>query len=161
MLFVSIRTRTYSMEVQVIWLIVFLLRLMVFEKYMRNFWIPTVPWYSTFTYHLEEVTGNLWHIYGNDALLRIEPSGWKGFVIDGLGADISLPPCLATGIWNLVPKATSGQKSRGASFGTTLWRHVQRYCSHFLLFMQMMCSGHSFLRRRKFPTANLFYSFEK
>ena len=36
MRFVSKRTRTYSMEVQVIWLIVFNLRLMVFEKHMRN-----------------------------------------------------------------------------------------------------------------------------
>ena len=158
MRFVSIRVRTYSMEVQVIWLIVFNLKLVVFEKHMRNFWTPTVKWY-TFTYHLEEVTGNLWHIYGNDAMLQIEPSGWKGFVTYGLGADTSLPPCLATGIWTLVPKATSGPKSRGASFGTTLWRHVQRYCSHFLLFMQMMCSGYSFLHRRKFPKSNLFHSF--
>ena len=55
--------------------------------------------------------------------------------IYGLGADISLPPCLATGIWNLVPKATSGPKSRGASFGTKLWRHVQRYCAQFVAFM--------------------------
>ena len=94
-----------------------------------------------FSNHMDEVTGNLWLIYGNDTMLGIEPSGWKGFVTYGLGADTSLPPCLATGIWTLVPKATSGPKSRGASFGTTLWRHVQRYCSHFLLFMQMMCSG--------------------
>ena len=155
----SIRVRTYSMEVQVIWLIVFNLRLVVFEKHMRNFWIPTVPWY-TFTYHLEEVTGNLWHIYGNDAKLQIEPSGWKGFVTYGLGADTSLPPCLATGIWTLVPKATSEPKYRGASFGTTLWRHVQWYCSHFLLFMQMMCSEYYFLHSRKFPKTNLSHSSE-
>ena len=156
----SIRVRSYSMEVQVIWLIVFNLRLIVFEKHVRNFWIPTVPW-CTFTYHLEEVTENLWQIYGNDAILQVEPSGWKGFVTYGLGADTSLPPCLATVFWTLVPKATSGPKSRGASLGTTLCRHVRRYSSHFLLFMQMMCSGHSFLHRLKFPTANLFYSFEK
>ena len=55
-------------------------------------------------------------------------SGWKGFVTHGLGADISLPPCLATGIWKLAPKASSGPKSRGASFGATLWHHVQGYC---------------------------------
>ena len=52
-------------------------------------------------------------------------------------------------------------KSRGASFGTTLWRHVQRYCSHFLLFMQMMCYGYSLLHRRKFPKTNLFHSLKK
>ena len=35
-----------------------------------------------------------------------EPSGWKGSVTYGLGADISLPPCLATGIWTLAhPKS--------------------------------------------------------
>ena len=68
-------------------------------------------------------------------MLEIDPSGWKGSVPYGLGADISLPPCLATGIWNLVPKATSGPKSRGASLGTKLWRHVQRYCAQFLAFM--------------------------
>ena len=39
----------------------------------------------------------------------------------GLGANISLLPCLATGIWNLALKAISGPKCRGASFGTTLW----------------------------------------
>ena len=149
------------MEVQVIWLIVFNLKLVVFEKHMRNFWIPTIPWY-TFTYHLEEVTGNLWHIYGNDAILGIEPSGWKGFVTCGLGVDtslLSLTPA-ATGIWTSLAKATSGPKSRGASFGTTLWRHVQRYCSHFLLFMQTMCSEYYFLHRRKFPKTNLSHSSE-
>ena len=152
MRFVSIRARTYRMEVQVIWLIVFNLRLMVFAKHMRNFWISTVPWY-TFTYHLEELTGNLWHVHGSDSLLWIEPSGRKGSVTYGLGADSSLPPCLATGIWALVPKAIFGPKSRGASFGTTLWRHVQRYCSHFLLFLQVsgsgtlfFCAGASFLK---------------
>ena len=34
----------------------------------------------------------------------------------GIGADISLSPCLATGIWNLAPKAISGTKCREASF---------------------------------------------
>ena len=89
------------------------------------------------TYHMEEISSSLLHIYRNCWLLQIEPSGWKGSVYYGLGADISLPHCLATGIWTLVPKATSGPKSRGASFGTTLWRHVQRYCAHSLAFMQI------------------------
>ena len=106
---------------------------MVFEKAHAQ----SVPWF-TFTYHMEEVTVTLWHTYGSDSLLQIEPSGRKGSVAYGLGADIH---CLEAGIWTLVPKATSGPKSRGASFCTKLWHHVQRCCSHFLLFMQIICSG--------------------
>ena len=79
-----------------------------------------------------------------------EPSGWKGSVTYGLGADISLPHCLATGIWTLAPKAITGPKSRGTSLGTTLWHHVQRYCTNFPLFMQIIWSAYSFLRRGEF-----------
>ena len=63
-------------------------------------------------------------LYNNYYQLIIELSGRKGSATYGLGDDISLPPCLATSIWNLAPKATSGPKSRGALFGTTLWYHV-------------------------------------
>ena len=94
-----------------------------------------VSYIHTCASRLEEGIGKFLHIYGSCFMLQIDPSGWKGYVSNGLGADISLPHCLATGIWNLAPKATSGPKSRGASFGTTLWRHVQRYCAQFLLFM--------------------------
>ena len=52
--------------------------------------------------------------------LWFELSGWVGSVTYGLGADISLPHCLATGIWTLAPKATSWPKSQGKSFGTAL-----------------------------------------
>ena len=76
----------------------------------------------------------------------IVPSGWKGSVTHGLGADISLPQCLATGIWNLVPKAITGPKSRGTSFGTTLWRHVQRYCAKILAFMLILWSSNESLK---------------
>ena len=123
---------------------------------MRNCQIPTVP-RQPLTYRLEEITGTLWNIYWNDSLLNIELSRWKGSVTYGLGADISLPQCLATGIWSLAPKATSGPKSRGTSFGTTLWRHVQRYCAQFPCFMQIMCFGCSFSHGR----TNLFNSFDK
>ena len=81
----------------------------------------------------------------------------KGICLIWSRADISLPHCLATGIWTLVPKVITGPKSRGTSFGTTLWRHVQRYCAHFSLFMQIMCSGYSFLRKCKFSRTNLFF----
>ena len=95
----------------------------------------------TYRYQMEEITRALLHIHRNCYYLRFELSEWKGSVTHGLGADISLPHCLATGIWNLAPKATSGPKSRGPSFGTTLWRHVQRYCAKFLVCMQIRILG--------------------
>ena len=60
-----------------------------------------------------------------------------GFVTYGLGADISLPQCLPGGKvgsrkqWrvNCVQKRSHGPKSRDDSFGTTLQRHVWRYCN--------------------------------
>ena len=129
------------MEVKMSWIIVLNLGQSVFEKHMRNCQIPVVQ-RRTFMYHMEEITGNTFiYIYRNDQLLETEASGWKGSVTYGLGADISLPQCLATGIWNLAPKAITGPKSRGTSFGTTLWHRVQRYCAHFALFMQMSVLG--------------------
>ena len=90
----------------------------------------------TWAYHMEKLSARLSYICRNWYHLWIELSGWMGSVSYGLGADLSLPPCLSvtTGIWNLAPKATSGPKSRGASFGTTLWHHVQRYCCLGVLF---------------------------
>ena len=86
---------------------------------------PFDNWHSSFsTTTFFEIA-----VYWSCFILQIDPSGWKGSVSNGLGADISLPHCLVTGFWNLAPKATSGPKSRGASFGWTLWRHVQRYCA--------------------------------
>ena len=108
--------------------------------------------------HMEETTGALWHIYTNCLIFEIRAD--EGYVSYGLGADISILPCLATGIWNLAPKATSGPKSRGPSFGTTLWRHVQRYCAHFPPLMQMH-SGFTFSCRLRFLKYNTFDCFQK
>ena len=41
------------------------------------------------------------------------------------------------------PKATHGPKSRGKSFGTTLWHHVQRYCCFGVLFAHAQVSSNS------------------
>ena len=62
----------------------------------------TVPRH-TCTYHKEEATRTLSYIYRNWYYLWIELSGWMGSVSYGLGADISLPPCLSVtiGIWTL------------------------------------------------------------
>ena len=116
------------------------LNLNVLREHMRNCHIHT----HTSPYHMAEITGTLWHLYRNIPVFIIDPSGRKGSVSFGLETDISLPHCLATGIWNLVPKATSGPKSRGPSFGTTLWRHVQRYCAQFLV--SMVIYGNPLLR---------------
>jgi len=66
----------------------------------------TVPRHAC-TYHKEEITRTLSYIYGNWYYLWIEQSGWMGSVSYGLGADISLPPCLsaAIGIWTLAYKS--------------------------------------------------------
>ena len=104
--------------------------------------VPVIAHAQSLTMHHRKTHLNVPHggnklecfcIYRNCYQLLIELSGRKGSVTYGLGADISLPPCLATGIWNLAPKATSGPKSRGASFGTTLWHHVQKYCCFGIL----------------------------
>ena len=53
----------------------------------------------------------------------------------GVGADISLPHCLATASYqNFGSKIITRPKSRKTSFDTTFWRYVQRYCAHFRLF---------------------------
>ena len=40
-------------------------------------------------------------------------------------------------------KATHGPKSRGKSFGTTLWHHVQRYCCLGVLFAHAQVPSNS------------------
>ena len=60
-----------------------------------------------------------------------------GSVTNGLGADLSLPSLPVGDDWYLnlgSQKRPPGPKSRGASFGTTLWHHVQRYCCLGVLF---------------------------
>ena len=65
-------------------------------------------------YHTNEITGTLLCIYRSYYYLWMELSGWKGSVTYGLGADISLPHCLATGIWTLAhPKSALWAKISG------------------------------------------------
>ena len=66
----------------------------------------TVPRH-TCTYHKEEITRTLSYIYIDWYYLWIELSGWMGYVSYGLGADLSLPPCLSVtvGIWTLAHKS--------------------------------------------------------
>ena len=96
--------------------------------------------------------------------LRAEISGSrrKGFVTYGLGADISLPPCLATGIWNFAPKATSGPEISGSIFRFDALAPRPEVL-RFISFMLIQCSGHS-LRKRKwfvfFPLLSVGYPLD-
>ena len=58
-------------------------------------------------YHMEKISRKLFYIYGNWYYVWVELSGWMGSVSYGLGADISLPPCLSVtiGIWTLARKS--------------------------------------------------------
>ena len=129
------------------------------KERMRICYVHTVLRHSFF-YHMDEITGAPWYIYTNSWLYQIDPSGRKGSVSYGLGADISLPPCLATGIWNSAPKATSGPKSRGASFGTALWHHVQRYCAILFFFYANLLLRVLAVCKRKFPRTAIFEAFQ-
>ena len=64
------------MEVRMSGIILLNLGQSVFEKYMRNCQMSVVQ-RNTFTYHMEEMTGNIYiaYIYRNDWLLETEPSG--------------------------------------------------------------------------------------
>ena len=49
---------------------------------------------------------------------------------------------------NLGSKSDHRPKTRGTSFGTTLWPYFQGYCAYFHLFMQITCSGYSFAQEQ-------------
>ena len=54
----------------------------------------------TWAYHMEKISRRLFYIYRIWYHLWVELRGWMGSVSHGLGADLSLPPCLSvtTGI---------------------------------------------------------------
>ena len=95
----------------------------------------------TWLYHMEKISKKMFYIYRNWYYHWVELSGWMGSVSYGLGADLSLPPCLSVtiGIWTLAHKSDP----RGKSFGTTLWHHVQRYCCLGDLFAHAQVSSNS------------------
>ena len=73
----------------------------------------------TWAYHMDKISRRLFYIYRNWYYLWVELSGWMGSVSYGLGADLSLPPCLSEtiGIW------TSPHKSdpRAEISGEIVW----------------------------------------
>ena len=109
--------------------------------------------------HMEEIGRPMVYIYRNCNYLWSELRGWKGFVTYGLGADISLPPCLETGIWTSLTKATHGPKSRGKSFGTTLWHRVQRYCCLGILLAHAQSYGTRISYHIRGKDRNLSYTY--
>ena len=101
---------------------------------IRSCQIFTLPGH-TWMYHLK--LEHCWK-YRNCGWFWFELRGWKGFVNCSLGADISLSRCFGAGIGILAPIATVEPKCREASFGATLWHHVQRYCDQFLVFLLLI-----------------------
>ena len=88
--------------------------------------LPSIHHTKTLLYVPHERNYSCTSTYIQKSLYNRNRTEWtKGICHYGLGTDTSLPQCLATGIWNLASKATSGPKSQGASLGTTLWHHVQ------------------------------------
>lgn len=100
------------------------------RKQLSNCTVPRHTW----RYQMEEI--RLRYSYIKLLLFEVNRGvGKKGICrIWFIGADIFLPHCLVTGIWNLAPKAITGPKSRGTSFNTTLWQRVQRDCALCILF---------------------------
>ena len=58
-------------------------------------------------YHMDKISRRLFYKYRNWYHVWVELSGWTGSVSHGLGADLSLPPCLSVtiGIWTLAHKS--------------------------------------------------------
>ena len=56
---------------------------------------------------MEKISKKMFYIYENWYYVRVELSGWMGSVSYGLGADLSLPPCLSVtiGVWTLAHKS--------------------------------------------------------
>ena len=78
-----------------------------------------------------ETTATLFYKYRNWYYLWVELSGWVGSVTNGLGADLSLPPCLSvtTGIWNLTHKSDL----RAEISGSIVWYDALAPCPEVLL----------------------------
>ena len=56
---------------------------------------------------MDKISRRLFYIYRNWYYLLAELSGWMGSVSNGLGADLSLPPCISVtvDIWTLAHKS--------------------------------------------------------
>ena len=77
---------------------------------------------------MEEGTGKFLHIYGSCFKLQIDPSGWKGYISNILGADISLPTA-----WRQVSETWFQKRPPGRNL--VEHRLVQRSGAQFLLSM--------------------------
>ena len=68
---------------------------------------------------MEKISRRLYYICRNWYYLLVELSGWMGSVSYGLGADLSLPPCLSVtiGIWTLAHKSDLRAEISGSIVG--------------------------------------------
>ena len=95
---------------------------------------------------MEKISRRLFYIYRSWYFLWIELSGWMGSVSYGLGADLSLPPCLSVtiGIWTLAHKSDPRAEISGEIvWYTTLWHDVHRYCYLGVLFAHAQIPSNS------------------
>ena len=97
----------------------------------------------TWAYHMEKISRRLFYIYRNWYYLRVELSGWMGFVSYGLGADLSLPPCLSVtiGIWTLTHKSDL----RAEISGSIVWYDALAPRPEVLLSWCFVCACAGFL----------------
>ena len=111
----------------------------------------------TWAYHMEKISRRLFYIYRNWYYLWVELSGWMGSVSYGLGADLSLPPCLSVtmGIWTLAHKSDLRAEISGSIVRYdamepcclgVLFAHTQvpsKYKSYHIRGNEMNCLGSS------------------
>ena len=92
----------------------------------------------TGAYHMEKISRRLLYIYRNWYYLWVELSGWMGSVSYGLGADLSLPPCLSVtiGIWTLAHKSDP----RAEISGEIVWYDALAPRPEVLLSWRFVCA---------------------
>ena len=92
----------------------------------------------TWAYHMEKISRRLFYISRNWCYLWFELSGWMGSVSYGLGADLSLPPCLSVtiGIWTLTHKSDP----RAEISGEIVWYDALAPRPEVLLSWRFVCA---------------------
>ena len=148
------------MEVKMSWIIVLNLGQSVFEKHMCNCQIPVVQRRS-FTYHMEEITGNTF-IYIWKWLVTRNWTEWMKGICRIWSRGRHFSPSMPG---DRYLKLGSKSDHRAEISGNIVWYDalaprpevLRSFCSIY----SNVCSGLSFLSRCKFPWTTLFDPFVK